>query len=277
METITAPKIIYPETDGKPMAENTKQFDYIVLIKEGLEATFAENPDVFIAGDLFWYPVEGNPRIVYAPDIMVAIGRPKGFRKSYRQWEEADIAPQVVFEVLSPGNRLSEMMKKFIFYQQYGVQEYYVYDPDENTLEGWLRKNDVFEEISNMEGWESPRLQVKFSLENYMLVIYRKDGTRFRTYTELSQEVEALEQLKNQLSQEKNQLSQEKNQLSQEKNQLSQEKNQLSQEKNQLSQENQLLNVENQQLNIEKEEAKNKARQLAEKLRELGIDPDTIA
>ncbi len=54
-------KIVYPETDGEPMAENTLQFQWIVTIKEGLEAVFLDQPDVFVAGDLFWYPVEGDP------------------------------------------------------------------------------------------------------------------------------------------------------------------------------------------------------------------------
>ena len=35
---------------------------------------------------------------------MVVFGRPKGRRGSYRQWEEDNIPPQVVFEILSPGN-----------------------------------------------------------------------------------------------------------------------------------------------------------------------------
>ncbi len=70
---------------------------------------------------------------------MVAIGRPKGERGSYRQWEEGGIAPQVVFEILSPGNRFAELLRKLRFYQRYGVEEYYVYDPDRGLLDGWLR------------------------------------------------------------------------------------------------------------------------------------------
>jgi Uma2 family endonuclease len=58
------------------------------------------------------------------PDVLVALGRPKGERRSYRQWEEDNVAPQVVFEVLSPGNRPGEMDEKFQFYQRYGVDEY---------------------------------------------------------------------------------------------------------------------------------------------------------
>ncbi len=49
---------IYPDSDGNPMADNTEQFRWIVVIKENLELLFANFPDVFVAGDLLWYPVE---------------------------------------------------------------------------------------------------------------------------------------------------------------------------------------------------------------------------
>ncbi len=77
-------------------------------MKEDLEAVFHADPEVFVAGNLLWYAVEGEPTIRTAPDVMVAFGRPKGRRGSYKQWEEANIAPQVVFEILSPGNRPEE-------------------------------------------------------------------------------------------------------------------------------------------------------------------------
>ncbi len=56
----TLPEIIYPENDGKPMSENTKQFQLIVKIQGGLDALFKDNENVFVAGDLLWYPVEGD-------------------------------------------------------------------------------------------------------------------------------------------------------------------------------------------------------------------------
>ena len=80
--------IDYPDDDGQPMSENTLQFKWIVMIKEGLETLFRHDPNVFVAGDLLWYPEEGKPKIRQAPDAMVVFGRPKGDRGSYRQWEE---------------------------------------------------------------------------------------------------------------------------------------------------------------------------------------------
>jgi len=54
------PAIEYPDDDGEPMADNTLQFKWIVLIKDGLEHRFQDDPDVFVAGDLLWYPTLTN-------------------------------------------------------------------------------------------------------------------------------------------------------------------------------------------------------------------------
>ncbi|MCU0444310.1 MAG: Uma2 family endonuclease [Microscillaceae bacterium] len=186
-------EIIYPESDGKPMSDNTKQFNLIVLIKEGLEVLFADNDEVFVAGDLLWYPVKGSPKIRQAPDVMVAIGRPKGDRGSYLQWKEEDIAPQVVFEILSPGNTFDEMRQKFAFYEQYGVQEYYLYDPDKNRLEGWAREAGGLLSIDQMNGWSSPLLGIKFELSPKKLKIYDPQGNRFRSLVELSKQAKKAE------------------------------------------------------------------------------------
>lgn len=172
----------YPESDGQPMADNTKQFEWIVTIKENLDALL---PGAFVAGDLFWYPVMGNNRIKQAPDVLVAFGRPKGHRGSYRQWEEGDVAPQVVFEILSPGNRVMEMLRKEQFYDQYGVMEYYVYDPDDNALAGWQRTAGQWHRLDLQHGWISPLLGVRFELTRETLLLYRPDGSRFDTFAEL--------------------------------------------------------------------------------------------
>ncbi len=192
---IATPKeIIYPDSDGKPMADNTKQFRCIVTTQGGLDALFQNDPNVFVAGDLLWYPVEGDNTICSAPDVMVVFGRPKGDRGSYQQWREDNIPPQVVFEILSPGNTLKEMAKKLKFYEHYGVEEYYLYDPDDGDLTGWLRSENRLEVIEEMARWVSPRLGIRFELSEGELVIYRPDGERFATYVELVQQKELAQQ-----------------------------------------------------------------------------------
>lgn len=195
MSTITPPRqeIEYPDSDGRPMADNTLQFEWIVTIKENLGALFGNDPNVFVAGDLLWYPVEGQPTIRTAPDALVAFGRPKGYRGSYQQWREANVAPQVVFEILSPGNRFPEMLRKFQFYERYGVEEYYLYDPETGEATGWLREGNVLREIPSMNGWISPRLGVRFELTSGELRLYRPGGQPFTTFLELIRQREALE------------------------------------------------------------------------------------
>ncbi|MEZ6060728.1 MAG: Uma2 family endonuclease [Planctomycetaceae bacterium] len=182
----TDTEIEYPDSDGQPIAENTLQFEWITRLHGNLEVIFGNDPDVFVAADLLWYPVEGNNQLRIAPDAMVVFGRPKGHRGSYLQWREDGIAPQVVFEVLSPGNRLSEMIRKFQHYEELGVEEYYVIDPDRLKLEGWIRSDDELRAIDEMNGWTSPRLSIRFERRSDDIVIYRPDGSRFLTFSELN-------------------------------------------------------------------------------------------
>ncbi|MDJ1176539.1 Uma2 family endonuclease [Roseofilum capinflatum] len=181
------PQIEYPESDGLPLADNTIQFRYITTIQGGLDALYADDPNVFIAGDLLWYPVEGDNQTRMAPDVMVALGRPKGDRRSYRQWEENNIAPQVVFEIASRSNTLKELEeKKLKFYNRYGVQEYYLFDPDRVKLKGWIRQpQGELLPIASMQNWVSPLLKVRFELtEAGELQLYTPTGERFATYVE---------------------------------------------------------------------------------------------
>lgn len=200
----TPPKtpIVYPESDGKPMADNTLQADAMTTVYNNLRAMFADNPDVFVAMDLLWYPVEGNPRIRVAPDVMVALGRPKGHRGSYEQWEEGDIAPQVVFEGLPLSNRAAAMNAKRRSYAKYGVQEYYVYDPDPGNWQGWLRKGKRLVRIRQMEGWCSPLLGIVFGkgIQEYP-GLHRPSGAPFITYEQLERQASAEHQRAERLAQ----------------------------------------------------------------------------
>lgn len=185
------------------MSDNTLQFEWIVTIKCGLEALFRDDPNVFVAGDLLWYAVEGEPTIRTAPDAMVVFGRPKGYRGSYKQWEEGNIPPQVVFEVLSPGNRMGAMVRKFRFYERYGVEEYYLYNPDLGELSGWLRSGSQLKEVPEMSRWVSPRLKVRFDLSQGELKLIRPDEKPFATYLELAEQLDLETQALERVRQEK--------------------------------------------------------------------------
>ena len=190
--TISKLETIYPSSDGQPSAESTEHYQWIVTITGGLEALFKNDENVFVAGDLLWYPVEGKSDIRRAPDAMVVFGRPKGARGSYIQHLESGIAPQVVFEILSRGNRILEMSRKFDFYQTYGVEEYYVYDHLSNDLAIWIRNQEQnrLEPIDDVQNWISPRLGIRFELTDESLNIFNPDGSKFLTYLEQVQQKE---------------------------------------------------------------------------------------
>jgi Uma2 family endonuclease len=207
LQTEPPEKVLYPDDDGLPISDNTLQFGWIVKLKEGCEALFQDNPDVFVAGNLLWYPIEGDNKTRRAPDAMVVFGRPKGYRGSYKQWEEDNIAPQVVFEVLSPGNTLSEMALKLQFYTRFGVEEYYLYDPDNNDLTGWKRTETGLTVIESFNGWVSPRLGVQFVLAEPELEVIRPDGQRFLSYVELMQQRNEIEQQRNEIEQQRDRLA----------------------------------------------------------------------
>jgi len=194
----STPAIVYPDRDGKRMSDNTLQYQWIVTIEGNLEILFAGRPDVFIAGDLLWYPVEGDPGIRTAPDAMVALGRPKGYRGSYKQWEEGGVAPQVVFEILSPGNRAGEMQRKLDFYNRYGVQEYYIYNPHKDALKVHLRDDLGLVEVAKFDGRTSPLLGILFDRTTSPMTIRYPDGRPFLNFQELGQDRDRLERERDQ-------------------------------------------------------------------------------
>ncbi len=233
--------LLFPDSDGKPMAENTEQYRWIVIIKENLEILFNNVADVFIAGDLLWYPVRSRLISPMAPDVMVVFGRPKGKRGSYRQWQEENISPQVVFEILSPSNNALEMERKLEFYDTYGVEEYYLYDPESFQLDGWLRQGQHLTKLWQLDKWVSPRLGIRFETGQGEMVIYRPDGQRFLTSVEMQERTEQAQWL-----------------LEQERQRAEQERQRAEQERQRAEQERQ------------------RALQLAAYLRSLGVDPDNI-
>ncbi|MFP4437597.1 MAG: Uma2 family endonuclease [Chloroflexaceae bacterium] len=243
MPTTQRQTIHYPESDGQPMADTTLQFQWIVLIKENLATLFRARDDVFVAGDLLWYPVEGRRDLCRAPDTMVVFGRPKGHRGSYKQWEEGQIAPQVVFEVRSPANSFKEMADKLLFYDRYGVEEYYLYDPEpeKNEVTGFQRQEDRLRTIDEMNGWVSPRLGIRFDTSGAELRIFAPDGTPFRSHEEIELERAAEQKARQQAEQEREQERSARRQVEQECDQERQ-----------------------------------RAERLAARLREMGIDPEGL-
>jgi Uma2 family endonuclease len=188
LSSIPKGTIIYPESDGKPMAENTKQARWIIIFYDNLSAKFADRPDVFVAADNAWFPKENEPKITLAPDVYLVFGRPKGDRSSYKQWEENDVPITVAFEIRSPSNTDEEMDDKQVFYEEHGVEEYYDYNPETNYLRAFVRKGDVFVRVRNFQEFVSPRLGLRFEMTEPEMTVYHAGGERLLTFEELAAE-----------------------------------------------------------------------------------------
>ena len=174
---------LYPDSDGKPIADNTLQYSWIVRLVSNLKHLF-RGQTVFVAGDLLWYPqqVTTPPAPSQAPDAMVVFGRSDGDRRSYKQWEEDNIAPQVVFEILSESNSASEMLRKQQFYRQHGVLEMFFYDPESYEFLGMVRstQSKEFEAITPLNfPWTSSMLGVRFEMFADGLALFYPTGEPF--------------------------------------------------------------------------------------------------
>jgi Uma2 family endonuclease len=125
---------IYPESDGKPMAETDIHRQLLSDLIFTLETFFQNQPDLYVSGNLLIYYVEGDPKKRIAPDIFVARGVEKRQRRIYKLWEEG-VAPQVVIELTSRQTWREDLQEKWRLYEQLGVEEYFIFDPEYDYLE----------------------------------------------------------------------------------------------------------------------------------------------
>jgi len=122
--------VIYPESDGKPMAETDIHRKLMNHLIEMIEYHFRNRSDVYVSGNLLLYYEPGNPQKSVAPDVFVVFGVEKKLRRTYLLWEEGK-GPDVVIELVSKSTYQHDLSgKKELYAQVLGVKEYYLYDPD---------------------------------------------------------------------------------------------------------------------------------------------------
>lgn len=248
------PAIHYPDSDGEPMADNTVQYRWMSTLKWHAEAQFADDPAVFVAGDHLIYPVEGNNTLRQAPDVYVAFGPAKGDRGSYRVWEEGGVFPQVVFEVWSPNNRFDQMRKKFEFYEKYGAEEYYIIYPDFPAhVEAWRRDGGRLVEITDLDGWVSPRLGWRFHLEPDNLFVLGPTGDRLRDPAEIIAE---------------------RNLFQAQRDAAAAERDAAAAQRDAAERERDAAAAQRDAAAAARDAERERAEKLAARLRELGVDPD---
>ncbi len=84
----THKEIIYPTSDGRPMAETDCHRDLMTDKIATLDDHYAADQDVYVSGNLLRYYVRGNKRRHISPDTFVVFGVPKKKRDYYLVWNE---------------------------------------------------------------------------------------------------------------------------------------------------------------------------------------------
>ena len=150
-----APTLVYPESDGKPMAETPKHQQVMMDCMDIMRRHFREVPDVYIGGNMLLYYEEGNPRKSISPDVFMVRGVPKKELRVYKTWEQPPTL-DFVLEVASPSTFEKDFtVKKEIYAKILCVKEYYIYDPYheiEPAFIGFRLVGADYEEIDFVEG-----------------------------------------------------------------------------------------------------------------------------
>ncbi len=120
------------------MAESDFQLTPLLYAVDALRTFFQDCQDVYVAGNMFIYYEEGNPKSVVAPDVFVVLGAENKDRFSYMLWQEPK-APDFVMEITSRSTRSEDQGPKRGTYAFLGVTEYWQYDPTGDYLNPQLQ------------------------------------------------------------------------------------------------------------------------------------------
>ena len=124
---------LYPESDGKPMADTDLHLYWIKRVQDMLETYFLQAPGVYISGNIMMYDIEGPARTAVSPDILVAFGLGRKFRRTYKVWKEGK-PPDFVMEFSSKRTYRNDLDEKMALYTRMNIPEYFIHDPDRRYL-----------------------------------------------------------------------------------------------------------------------------------------------
>jgi Uma2 family endonuclease len=127
--------IKYPTRDGKPMAESELHMEDMIDTIQMLQDHFADQPDVYVWGNLLLFYEEGNPRKHVSPDVLLAFVPKEPKRDNYLVWKEGR-APDFVVEITSKSTKRVDLNKKYELYRDVlRVSEYFLFDPRADYLD----------------------------------------------------------------------------------------------------------------------------------------------
>jgi Uma2 family endonuclease len=119
-------------------------------------------------GEVFFAPVsiKLNDKSYYQPDVLwISNDNPNCEIGA----GGIDGAPDLVVEVISAGTAKTDRGIKFDTYQQAGVREYWIVEPDENFVEVWQQIDAVYTKVGLFtveQHFTSPTLNLEISVQN---------------------------------------------------------------------------------------------------------------
>jgi len=230
--------IVYPSSDGEPLAETSVHVDAIIDAVVVLRQ-YLEQRSAIVLADQFLYYAQGYPKLRVAPDIMVILDVTPGPRDNYKIWEEGQV-PVVIFEITSESTKSHDEGYKRILYEQLEVQEYWQFDPKgewlEEQLRGYRLRGERYEPITDDR---IAPLQLRLNVDGQRIAFFREDtGEKLLASGELTQalreEVRSRQQAEERAEQERQRAEQEWQRAEQERQRADQAEVQVAQLKEQL-------------------------------------------
>jgi Uma2 family endonuclease len=272
-----------PDSDDTPV-DNELQDLIPSFLKLILANLWKNRMDWFFGVDMGVYYDPDAPAIV--PDGFLSIGVDRivdeELRPSYVLWEENNIVPPFVLEVVSRKYR-GEYSTKKAFYAELGVLYYAIYSSRRRRkppLELYRLVNGEYVPLVGNPVW-LPEIGLGLGrergthqgIEREWLYWYDKQGNRYLAPEEsLEQTEQQLQEVEQALGQEHHRAEQERQRAEQEWQRAEQERQRAEQERQRAEQEWQRAEQERQRAEQERQRAK----RLADRLRELNIDPDSL-
>ena len=166
-------KIVYPETDGKPLPDGEYQEPINREIVGAVQTFFKDRPDVHVNGNTMFYYEEGNPRRVVSPDCYVAFGVDVDrifSNNTYLLWEMGK-PPDFVLGIGSRSTARVDLGSKRDLYARLGVGEYWRFDGTggdfyreplvgEYLTDGEYRRFELQQEADGLLWGHSPTLNL---------------------------------------------------------------------------------------------------------------------
>ena len=179
--------IVYPSSDGEPMAESDWQYIPLTETVSTLRVWFQDRPDVYVAGDMLVYYRMNDNRTRVAPDVYAVFGASGNHpRDSWIIWREGK-APDFVLEIASPSTWQRDVNEKRFIYADMGVTEYWRFDPTgECFTPALVAERLVNGEYHPMQLTEGSDVVLRCHSEILGLDICVLPGLEFRLYDPVS-------------------------------------------------------------------------------------------